>query len=60
MDHTIISIDKVRREAREAAQHYSDVNDACPYPFCTEAGRVFRSEFNTHRAALGVAPELTP
>lgn len=56
----IIPIEQVRHQARLAASQYSDVNEACPYPFDTEAGRVFREEFNTMRAALGAAPELKP
>jgi hypothetical protein len=54
------TIDRIKREAREAAARYTDINAACPYPFASEEGRVFRDEFNAHRAALGVAPELTP
>lgn len=58
MPEPIIPRDQVQREARDAAAHYSDVNDACPYPFDSEAGRVFRSEFMAMRASLGAAPEL--
>jgi len=56
----IIPIEQIKREAAEAAKRFSDVNAACPYPFTTEAGRLFRKEFTARRAALGAAPELEP
>jgi hypothetical protein len=52
------TIDRIKREAREAAARYADINAACPYPFASEEGRVFREEFNANRATLGVATEL--
>jgi hypothetical protein len=45
MAHEIISIERVEREAKVAAQKYANVNDACPYAFHTEAGRVFKAAF---------------
>lgn len=36
-------------EARRAAAQYTDVNAACPYPFDTAAGRIFREAFHFHR-----------
>lgn len=57
-DPHIVARDRVVQEAREAARQFVDVNDACPYPFDSEHGRIFRREFITMRAALGVAPEL--
>lgn len=59
MDH-IMSIERIRQEARAAAQRFADINDACPYPFATEAGRIFREEFAAVRTALGAHPELRP
>lgn len=47
MEHQIISIERIQREAKEAAQRYSDINDACPYAFHSEAGRVFKEAFLT-------------
>lgn len=58
MSEPIIPLDQVQREAREAAKVYTDVNDACPYPFSSDAGHAFRAEFNAMRAALAAAPEL--
>lgn len=60
MSEPIISRERVQAEARAAAQKYSDVNDACPYPFGSEAGRVFRETFLAMRASLGSAAELQP
>lgn len=52
MSEPIISIERVQREAQAAAQRFSDVNAACPYPFTTEAGRVFKQAFVAARALL--------
>ncbi len=48
----IISIEQIEREAQLAAQHYANVNEACPYPFTTEAGRIFKQHFEQARAEL--------
>lgn len=43
--------DRVAAEARKSALVYDYVNDACPYPFTSEAGEVFKEHFmNTRRA----------
>ncbi len=41
----IMSIAKIDAEATEAAKTYSNVNDCCPYPFDTAAGRIYRLAF---------------
>ena len=41
----ILSIAKIDAEATEAAKTYSNVNDCCPYPFDTGAGRIYRLAF---------------
>lgn len=41
----IISIAEIEREARSASKKYSNVNDCCPYPFDTDAGRTYRNTF---------------
>lgn len=51
----LISIERIRREAREAAQRYHDVNDACPYPFGTDAGHAFQAEFKAARLEIELA-----
>ncbi|MDH6185512.1 hypothetical protein [Polaromonas sp. CG_23.6] len=42
---TIIPISRIEREANAAALQYSDINAACPYPFDTGAGRLFKEFF---------------
>jgi len=37
--------DRIQAEAFAAARKYSNVNDACPYPFHTPEGRLFKEEF---------------
>lgn len=46
----VIPIDRIEREARAAAQQYSDVNAACPYPFGSDAGHAFAQYFKLARA----------
>lgn len=41
----ILSIAKIDAEATAAAVLHSNVNDCCPYPFDTTAGRVYRLAF---------------
>jgi hypothetical protein len=41
----IVAIESIARQAKDAAKQYTDVNDACPYPFHTEAGRTFKLMF---------------
>ena len=45
MSEPIISIERIQEQAFKAARQYTNVNDACPYPFGTEAGRVFKEHF---------------
>ena len=40
--HEIIPIARIEREAAQAAQQYDCVNAACPYPFGTSAGQLFK------------------
>lgn len=43
MGHRLeISREAVTREAREAARAGQGLNEACPYPFCSEAEKYFR------------------
>ena len=48
----VIPLERIEREARAAARHYSNVNDACPYPFGSDAGHAFSHYF---RQALTAA-----
>lgn len=60
MPDQVIPRARIEDEARAAARRYADVNDACPYPFDSEAGKLFRSTFLAIRASLALAPELKP
>ena len=55
MPESIQSIDRIKAEAQRAAQQYTDVNDACPYPFYSDAGRIFKAEFTKQRLAMFAA-----
>lgn len=49
---SITSRANIERQARAAAKTYDNVNDACPYPFATDAGQLFKAEFARARAEL--------
>jgi len=55
MPDPIISRERLEREARAAAKTYDNVNDACPYPFHDDAGRIFADEFKRARAVINLA-----
>lgn len=46
----VIPLERLEQEARAAALQYSDVNDACPYPFGSDAGHAFSQYFKLARA----------
>ncbi len=52
MSESITSRANIERQARAAAKTYDNVNDACPYPFATEAGQLFKAEFARARAII--------
>ncbi len=52
MSEPVISIERIRREAQDAATRYSDINDACPYPWAWDAAHAFKAEFKAARAAI--------
>lgn len=52
MPHEIISLDRIEREAKAAAKKYSNINDACPHPFQSAAGKAFKKAFLTAREAI--------
>lgn len=52
MIEPIVSLDTIKTQAREAAAKYANVNDACPYPFGTAAGRAFKEEFLWVRSVI--------
>lgn len=45
----IYSIAKIEAQACQAAHKFVDVNDACPYPFHSAAGGLFRDAFYAER-----------
>jgi hypothetical protein len=53
----LISIESIRREARQAARHHRDLNAACPYPFGSDAGHAFRAEFMASRLEIELAQD---
>ena len=52
MDFPIVSLDKIEREAKEAAEAGHSLNFACRYSFDERSGQHFKRVFNEHRAAL--------
>lgn len=46
----IVSIEAIDKLAKQAATRYTNVNEACPYPFGTQAANVFCKKFNEYRA----------
>lgn len=53
----MINKEHIQQQARIAASLYSTLNDACPYPFGSEAGRVFKQGFLAERAAKDLASQ---
>jgi len=51
MAHEVIPIERIQQQAKTAAQKYANVNDACPYPFQSAAGQVFKEAFFIAREA---------
>jgi hypothetical protein len=39
------TIAHIKQEATQAAQHYTNVLDACPYPLASDAGQLFQLHF---------------
>lgn len=56
MPEPIESIASIEARAKAAALIYSDINDACPYPFGTDAAHHFKAAFFDARAALTPKP----
>lgn len=48
---SIYSIAKIEAEARAATLQHSDINAACPYPFGSTAGHIFKEAFLKERQA---------
>jgi hypothetical protein len=52
MSEAIVNLEAIKAQAREAAGKFTNVNDACPYPFGTAAGQAFKEEFNWVRSVI--------
>jgi len=51
------NIEKIKIEARQAAWLYDKLVDACPYPFHSEEGRIFKAQFlETREQILALCP----
>lgn len=57
---TMIDKDHIQAQARSAARHYSTMLEACPYPFGSEAGRVFKEEFIAAREGMAMGSDDAP
>jgi len=53
MTDPIANIERIQAEASAAALTHSDINDACPYPWGSGAGRIFKQAFHRARAQRG-------
>lgn len=62
MQFQVLTHEQIRREAQNAAGQHSDVNDACRFPFDSDAGQIFRAEFLFIRQiiAKAIAREVKP
>ena len=57
MSHSVISIERIQREAQAAALKHSDLNSACPYPFGSDAAHAFQAAFAAAREAIPTKPQ---
>ena len=60
---TLIEVTRVQAihvEALSAAHRFASVNEACPYPFRTPDGVLFKLFFTSARALIGAAPSPAP
>lgn len=58
MPEAIVPIDKITNEAKAAATSGQALNDACPYPFDSAAGKLFKHTYiETLHANLQAALE---
>jgi len=51
----VVSIAHIQREAATAAQTYTCINAACPYPFHSDAAHVFKEAFFAERKVIEAA-----
>ena len=60
INHTILSIDRIEADATRAAGIYKDVNAACPYPFDSTEGHIYRNAFLKAQATAPTPDKATP
>jgi len=57
MISNILDTTRIQHEAELAAKLYTDINDACPYPFGSAQGQVFKAAFKAaHERSIITAP----
>jgi len=47
-----LDLEAIKKEAQEAAFFHDNINSACPYPFATMAGAVFKEAFHAAQQAM--------
>jgi len=47
-----IDVQRIQAEAQKAAYFYDDINDACPHPFASVEGVIFKEAFLAAQADL--------
>lgn len=50
-----LNIETIKKEAQEAAFFHDNINAACPYPFATLAGAIFKEAFLAAQVAMAAA-----
>ena len=45
LGHMIVNKQTIERQATDAAHKGQSINDACPYPFCSDAGLHFKAVY---------------
>lgn len=56
----VISLERIAHEARTAAKTYTNVDEACPYNFYSDAGRAFKRVFQQERLAMTMPQAQRP
>ena len=58
-NHSELDLEAIKKEAQEAAFFHDNINAACPYPFATIAGVMFKQSFYAAKAAMAEAAQKT-
>lgn len=54
-----LDLEAIKKEAQEAAFFHDNILSACPYPFATMAGAVFKEAFHAAQQAMAAAIDHT-